>query len=44
LWHTEAAPVGGATGLIAPTDFPAEMLALDLFVMVGAALLLYLVA
>ncbi|MFN7398105.1 MAG: sodium:calcium antiporter, partial [Sandaracinobacter sp.] len=36
--------IGGVTGLIAPTTFPPEMLRLDLFVMVGASVLLYLFA
>jgi cation:H+ antiporter len=36
--------IGGVTGLIAPTGFPPEMLRLDLFVMVGASVLLYLFA
>ena len=36
--------IGGVTGLIAPTAFPPEMLRLDLFVMIGASVLLYLFA
>lgn len=36
--------IGGLTGLIAPTPFPPEMLGLDLTVMVGAAVLLFLFA
>ncbi len=36
--------IGGLTGLIAPTAFPADMLGVDLFVMVGASLLLFLFA
>jgi len=36
--------IGGVTGLIAPTPFPPDMLGLDLGMMVGAALLLYLFA
>ncbi len=36
--------IGGMTGLIAPTPFPQEMLGLDLGVMVGAAILLFLFA
>ncbi len=36
--------IGGVTGLLAPTAFPPEMLQLDLFVMVGAAVLLFLLA
>jgi cation:H+ antiporter len=36
--------IGGLTGLIAPTAFPAEMLGVDLAVMVGAAILLFLFA
>jgi cation:H+ antiporter len=36
--------IGGVTGLIAPTVFPPEMLRLDLFVMVGASVLLFLFA
>ena len=36
--------IGGVTGLMAPTPFPAEMLQMDLYVMVGAAALLYLFA
>ncbi|MFN7173466.1 MAG: calcium/sodium antiporter [Thermaurantiacus tibetensis] len=36
--------IGGLTGLIAPTPFPPEMLGVDLAVMVGAAVLLFLLA
>jgi cation:H+ antiporter len=36
--------IGGVTGLIAPTGFPPEMLQLDLFVMIGASVLLFLFA
>ncbi|MCB4822729.1 calcium/sodium antiporter [Roseicella sp. GB24] len=36
--------IGGATALIAPTPVPAEILALDIWVMLGASLLLLLVA
>lgn len=36
--------IGGVTGLIAPTPFPPEMLGVDLAVMVGAAILLFLFA
>lgn len=36
--------IGGVTGLIAPTDFPPEMLQLDLFVMIAASVLLFLFA
>lgn len=36
--------IGGLTGLIAPTAFPPEMLRFDLFVMIGATVLLYLFA
>lgn len=36
--------IGGVTGLIAPTGFPAEMLQLDLFVMIAASVLLFLFA
>jgi len=36
--------IGGVTGVIAPTPFPPEMLQLDLFVMIGASVLLYLFA
>jgi cation:H+ antiporter len=36
--------IGGVTGLIAPTPFPPEMLQLDLFVMIGASILLFLLA
>ncbi|WP_448581740.1 calcium/sodium antiporter [Thermaurantiacus sp.] len=36
--------IGGLTGLIAPTAFPAEMLGIDMAVMVGAAILLFLSA
>lgn len=36
--------IGGLTGLIAPTAFPADMLDVDLHVMVGASILLLLFA
>lgn len=36
--------IGGVTGLIAPTAFPPAMLSLDLFVMIGASVLLFLFA
>ena len=36
--------IGGVTGLIAPTAFPPAMLNLDLFVMIGASVLLFLFA
>lgn len=36
--------IGGLTGVIAPTAFPADMLGVDLYVMVGAGLLLFLFA
>ena len=36
--------IGGVTGLLAPTAFPADMLELDLFVMVAAAVLMYILA
>ncbi len=36
--------IGGVTGVIAPTAFPAEMLRLDVFVMIAASVLLYLFA
>jgi cation:H+ antiporter len=36
--------IGGATGLIAPTAFPPDMLGADLFVMVGSAMALFLFA
>lgn len=36
--------IGGVTGVIAPTAFPPEMLQLDVFVMIGASVLLFLFA
>jgi cation:H+ antiporter len=36
--------IGGLTGLIAPTTFPPEMLALDLWVMIGASVLLFVLS
>lgn len=36
--------IGGATGLIAPTAFPPDMLGIDLFVMLGSAIALFLFA
>lgn len=36
--------IGGITGLIAPTPFPPEMLQLDVFVMIAAGVLLYVLA
>jgi len=36
--------IGGVTGLLAPTAFPVEMLRLDVFVMIGASVLLFLFA
>ncbi len=36
--------IGGVTGLLAPTAFPADMLGGDLIVLMGSALLLYLFA
>lgn len=36
--------IGGVTGLIAPTAFPPDMLEADLFVMIGASVLLFLFA
>lgn len=36
--------IGGVTGLIAPTVFPPEMLQLDVFVMIGASVLLFLLS
>jgi cation:H+ antiporter len=36
--------IGGLTGLIAPTAFPADMLGVDLYVMIGASLALFLFA
>jgi cation:H+ antiporter len=36
--------IGGVTGLISPTAFPPEILRLDLFVMIGASVLLFLFA
>jgi cation:H+ antiporter len=36
--------IGGVTGLLAPTAFPPEMLQLDLFVMIGSAVLLFALA
>ncbi|MFQ3595041.1 MAG: calcium/sodium antiporter [Sphingomonadaceae bacterium] len=36
--------IGGATGLIVPTAFPPDMLGIDLFVMLGSAIALFLFA
>lgn len=36
--------IGGVTGILAPTAFPAEMLRLDLFVMIAGSAALYLFA
>lgn len=36
--------IGGVTGIIAPTAFPPEMLGIDAAVLMGSALLLYIVA
>lgn len=36
--------IGGLTGLIAPTVFPTDMLGLDLYVMIGASLALFVFA
>jgi len=36
--------IGGVTGVLAPTTFPPEMLQLDLYLMIGASVLLYILA
>lgn len=36
--------IGGLTGLIAPTTFPPEMLSLDVWVMIGASVLLFVLS